>query len=123
MSVSYSNELTKEYKANLYHINLEVSGWDTVNFHVLAPVAGTVYIYGTLDDGMPQGSLLPSGNYGAQLATNWSAIQGVNLATGTAVDNITGAGIYSVPVNTRFIRLGGGGADVYRLLQQNIKIG
>jgi len=72
---------------------------------------------------MPHGSLLPSGNYGANLAINWSAIQAVNLATGTAVSSISAAGIYSVPVNTRYIKLQGGGADIYRLLQFNGKIG
>jgi len=123
MAVGYSNNLTNDYKQNVYHIELDVSGWDTATFQVVAPLASTMYIYGTIDDGMPQGSLLPSGNYGANLAINWSSIQAVNLATGSAVNSISGAGIYSVPVNTRFIKLGGGGADVYRLLQFNSKIG
>lgn len=123
MAVGYSNDLTQKYKQNIYHIELEVSGWDTVNFQVLAPVASPLYIYGSLDDGMPQGSLLPDGNYGAALAQNWSPIQGVNLATGSATSSISGAGIYSVPVNTRYVRLGGGGADVYGLFQLNNKIG
>jgi hypothetical protein len=72
---------------------------------------------------MPQGSLLPSGNYGAQLAQNWSAVQAVNLATGSATGTISGAGIYSVPVNTRYLKLAGGGADVYGLIQFNAKLG
>lgn len=122
MGLAYSNDLTQEYKQNVYHINLEVAGWDTTTFQVLAPVAATLYIYGSLNDGMPQGSVLPSGNYGAQLAIDWSAVQAVNLATGSAVSSISAAGLYSVPVNTRFLRLGGGGADVYGLIQHNIKI-
>ena len=122
MGLTYSNDLTNQYKENIYHIELDVSNWDTANFQVIAPVANTLYIYGTLDNGMPQGQLLPSGNYGAELAINWSAIQAVNLATGSAVSTIAAAGIFSVPVNTRFIKLGGGGADVYRLLQFNAKI-
>ncbi len=122
MGLAYSNNLTNEYKQNIYHIELNVSGWDTATFQVVAPVAATMYIYGTLDDGMPQGQLLPTGNYGAELALNWSSIQAVNLATGAAVNTIAGAGIYSVPVNTKYIKLGGGGADVYGLLQFNSKI-
>lgn len=122
MGLGYSNDLTKQYKQNLYHIELEVSGWDTVNLQVLAPVASTLYIYGSLDDGMPQGQLLPGGNYGASLAQNWSSIQAVNLATGAAVNTIAAAGIFSIPVNTRYVKLGGGG-DVYGLLQFNGKLG
>lgn len=123
MGLGYSNDLTLKYKQNVYHIELEVSGWDTVNIQAVAPVAAPIFIYGSLDDGMPQGSLLPDGNYGAQLAINWSPIQGVNLASGSAVSSITDASIISIPVNTRYLRLGGGGADVYRLLQFNGKLG
>lgn len=123
MSVGYSNDLTNQYKQNIYHIELEVSGWDSVNFQVLAPVAAALSIYGSLDDGMPQGVLSQSGNYGAQLAQNWSPIQAVNLATGSATGTISSAGIYSVPVKTRYLKLSGGGANVYGLIQFNHKIG
>ncbi len=115
-------DLTREYKQNVYNISLDVSGWDTVTFQVLAPVSGTLAIYGTLNDGMSQGSLYPSDNYGANRARDWSPIQAVNLATGSAVNTITAAGIYAVPVNTTYIRLNGGG-DIYGLFQFNSKIG
>lgn len=122
MAVGFSNDLTLQYKQNVYHIELEVSGWDKANFQVLAPVASPLYIYGSLDSGQPQGQSLPSGNYGATLAQNWSAIQAVNLATGTATGTISGAGIYSVTVNTRYVKLAGGAADVYGLIQFNTKV-
>ena len=115
-------DLTRRYKQNIYNISLDVSGWDTVTFQVLAPVSGTLAIYGTLNDGMSQGSLYPSDNYGADRARDWSAVQAVNLATGSAVSTISAAGLYSVPVNTTYLRLGGGG-DVYGLIQFNSKIG
>lgn len=122
MSVGYTRDLTRQYKQNIYHIELEVSGWDTATFQVLAPVAATLYVYGSLNDGMAQGQLYPSGNYGAGLALNWSSIQAVNLATGSAVSSISGAGVYSVTVNTPYIKLEGGGADVYGLFQFNSKV-
>lgn len=122
MSLGKNIDLTKQYKQNIYNISLDVSGWDTVTFQFIAPVAGTTSIYGALDDNMPQGSLLAANNnYNPDNILNWSAVQAVNLATGSAVSSITAAGIYSVPVNTPYLKLGGGG-DVYGLWQFNSKI-
>lgn len=123
MGLAFSNDLTQQYKQNIYHIELDVSGWDTVTIQAVAPVAAPIYIYGTIDNGMSLGQSIPAGNYGAQLAINWTGVQAVNLATGAAVSSISAAGMYSVPVNSQFLKLQGGGADVYRLLQFNSKIG
>jgi len=123
MSIVNSQDLTTKYKQNVYHIELEVGGWDTVTIQAVAPVAAPIYVYGTLDNGMSLGQSIPAGNYGAQLAINWTGVQAVNLATGSAVSSISAAGLYAVPVNSQFIKLQGGGADVYRLLQFNNKIG
>lgn len=124
MSLTYNNDLTQKYKQGLYNISLNVSGWDTVAFQVIAPVAGTMYIYGAMDDNMPQGSLLAANNnYDPDNITRWSSVQAVNLATGSAVNTITDAGIYSVPVNFPYLKVCGGGANAYGLWQTNIKIG
>jgi len=114
-------DLTQQYKTNVYHIELNVSGWDNVTFQVIGAVSGTLAIYGTINDGMSQGSLYPNNNYAANRARDWSPIQAVNLATGSAVNTITAAGLYSVPVKTPYVRLNGGG-DVYGLWQFNSKI-
>lgn len=124
MSIAFNNDLTQKYKQNIYNIALNVSGWDTVNLQVIAPVAATMYIYGALDDNMPQGSLLSANNnYNPDNVQRWSSVQAVNLATGSAVTSITDAGIYSVPVNFPYLKVGGGGANVYGLWQHNIKVG
>lgn len=123
MSVRYTNDLTLKYKQNVYHIELDVSGWDTVTFQAVAPVASAIFIYGSLDNGMSLGQSIPAGNYGAQLAINWTGVQAVNLASGASVSSISAAGMYSVTVNNQFLKLQGGGADVYRLLQFNTKKG
>jgi hypothetical protein len=115
-------DLTKQYKENIYNIALDVSGWDKVTFQVLAPVSGTLAVYGTLNDGMSQGQLYPSNNYGADRARDWTPIQATNLATGTAATTIAAAGLYKVEVNTTYLRLNGGG-DVYGLFQFNSKVG
>ena len=123
MGVSKTLDLTQQYKQNVYSIALDVSGWDTVNLQVLSPMVGTIYVYGTLNDGMSQGSLYATDNYGADRARDWTAVEAVALATGTAATSITAAGIYSVPVNYPYLKVGGGGANVYGLFQNNIKIG
>lgn len=122
MSVGITKDLTFQYKQNVYHIELEVTGWDKISFQVLAPIAAPISVYGTLNDGMSQGSLYPSGNYGADRALDWTAIQATNIATGTAATTISTAGIYTVPVNSPYIRLAGGGANVYGLFQFNSKV-
>ncbi len=115
-------DLTQQYKQNIYNIALDVSGWDKVTIQAVGPVAGVTSVYGTLNDGMAQGVLYSNNNYAADRATDWSAIQVVNLATGTAANTISAAGLYSVTINTPYIKLGGGG-DIYGLFQFNSKVG
>jgi hypothetical protein len=69
-------------------------------------------VYGSNDPNALQG--VRDGN--AALATNFTAIQATNLATGNAVSSFNAAGNYKVDINARFLKVGGGGADVYRLL-------
>lgn len=123
MAIFNQQDLTSKYKENIYNISLDVSGWDTVTFQVLAPVASALYVYGAIQDNMPQGSLLAANNnYNPDNVTSWTAIQAVQLATGTSVTSITTAGLYKVPVNMPFMKVGGGGADVYGLWQNSAKI-
>jgi len=122
MSVGKNMDITQQYKQSIYNLPMDVSGWDTVTFQFVAPIESAVYIYGSLNDGMAQGVLYPNDNYGAGRATDWVGVQAVNLATGAAVNSVSTAGAYAVPVNTPFLKLGGGG-DVYGLFQFNSKIG
>ena len=117
MGLGRTSELTRKYKANVYSITLDVSGWDRIGFHIEAPVAAPVYVYGSNDAGAGQG--ITDGN--ATLATNFTPIQGTNLATSTKVSSMNAAGVLEVDVNTRFIRLQGGAADVYRLYMYEAK--
>lgn len=122
MSIGYTRDITKQFKDNIYHIEIDVTGWDTVNLQFVAPVSGIHTIYGSLNDGMSQGQLYTSDNYAASRALDFSTVQGVDLATGTATTTVSAAGIYSVPVNFPYLQIKGGG-DVYALYQHNIKIG
>jgi len=118
MSLGRPLDLTLEYKQSVYSITLDVSGWDKVTIQPIAPVAGAIFIYGSNDGGAVNG--VTQGN--AQLARNFTAIQATNLATGAAVSSMATAGLYSVPVNAQFLRLQGGGADVYKLLAFETKV-
>ena len=118
MGLSRNSDLTAEYKQNVYSITLDLSNWDKITFHVEAPVAAPVFVYGSNDAGAGQG--ITFGN--AQLATNFTPIQATKLADGTSVSSISTAGAYKVDANTQFVRLQGGGADVYRLYAYNYKV-
>lgn len=118
MAVGHPFDGTFDYKQNVYNINLDMSGWDKTTIQVVAPVAAALYVYGTNDANALQG--VRDGN--ATLATNFTAIQATNLATGSAVASFSAAGNYKVDVNARFLRVGGGGADVYRILFFHSKV-
>jgi hypothetical protein len=100
MAISRPLDLTSKYKQNIYNICLDMSGWDRTTIQAVAPLAGPISIYGTNDGG---------------------GVQGVNLATGTAGTTIATAGNYKIDINTKYIRLAGGGADVYRLYANHTK--
>jgi hypothetical protein len=117
MAISRPLDLTNEYKQNIYNICLDMSGWDRTTIQAIAPLAGPISIYGTNDGGGRQS--VTDGN--AELAINFTPIQATNLATGTAGTTIAAAGNYKIDINTKYIRLAGGGADVYRLYANHTK--
>ena len=117
MALSYRFDGTNDYKQNIYSITLDMSGWQKTTIQVEAPVAGAIYVYSSNDAGAVQGE-----TYGdAQLATNFTPIQVTNLSTGTAVSNFNAAGNYKADINARFLRVQGGGADVYKIIFNHYK--
>lgn len=97
---------------NQHQVILDVGEYDRVTIQAVAPIVATGYLYGTLDGGDVQG--VTQGN--AALATNFTPILATNLQTGTTVASITVAGNYELQVNTKYIKLGGGGFGVYKLM-------
>lgn len=108
---------------SLYKITLDLSNWDKTTIQVIAPVTGTIFVYGSNDGGAVTG--VTQGN--AKLATNFNPVEVTNLATHAVVNSITAAGNYKYDVNAQFLRLqgspAGAGAAVYGLLLENYKIG
>jgi len=118
LSKQILEELTTTFNS-VYQINRDVSGWDKMTVQIAGTLLGNgIYIYGTVDSGASQG--VNQGN--ADLAINYTSIQAVNLATGSAVTQpITTAGMYRVTANDQqFVRIQGNPSDtptnVYRIL-------
>lgn len=118
MAIGFPRDLTRDYKNGIYNIQLDMSGWDKATIQVVAPVAAPIYVYGSNDGNALQG--VREGN--AELAINFSAVQVTNLATGVAANSFSTAGNYKIDINARFLKIAGGGADVYRMLLFNSKI-
>lgn len=114
----FSAEFNSQYK-----ITLDLSGWDKTTVQASGAVLGTINIMASNDSGAQEQTT--QGN--ASLAINFTPVQAKNLATGTMVNAIYGAGLFEVDVNAQFLRLQGTPAgtptNVYRLLVFNSKIG
>lgn len=108
---------------SVYKITRDMSGWDKSTVQVVAPIVGSIYVYGSNDGDAVQG--VQQGD--ASLAINFNNIQATNLATGVATNVISAAGSYSVPINNQFVRLqgspAGAGSSVYKLLIFDSKVG
>lgn len=107
---------------SVYKISLDMSGWTETTIQVVAPMVGTLFVYGTNDGDFVNGS--QQGN--ATLAINYTPLQTTNLATGTAANTIIAAGLYKTNIDAQFLRLQGSpvgaGMSVYKLLLFNSKI-
>lgn len=117
MGLNYRFDGTNEYKTNIYSITLDMSGWEETTVQLVGPVASAVFVYGSNDANALQG--VRDGN--ASLAINFTAIQATPLSTGTAGSSMAAAGEYKINIDARFLRLQGGGANVYRMLFNHYK--
>lgn len=115
LSKQILEDLTTTYNS-VYQINRDVSNYDKLTVQLVGYVYGAMYVYGSIDSGASQG--VNQGN--ATLAINYTPIQAVNLATGTAVNSMSAAGMYRIAASDQqFVRLQGNPANtptnVYRI--------
>jgi hypothetical protein len=82
--------------------NIDVSGWDWVTVQLVGPAAAVTF-NGSNDDGSVTGAL----QGGPLQATNFTAIQGINLNTGVGATTGAVAGLWRFPVISRFLQLSG----------------
>jgi hypothetical protein len=114
MAISYPNDVTQQYKQNIYNIPLDVSGWNRMAITVVNPAA-PIHVYGSNDAGAIQGETF--GN--AELAINFTALQITNMASGVAGATMAATGNYKLDIYTRFVKLMG--MDAEKIIIQNTK--
>lgn len=73
----------------------DVGGWDNVVVQIISPSAA-INFNTTSDNGSVVGTLPPV----PQVPANWLSVQGINLATGTAVTSVAAS------ANVRFSNIG-----------------
>lgn len=96
---------------------LDVGGFDYAEIQLVSPNT-TASFEGTSDAGDIQG--VSDGN--ATSATNWTSLQGTNLATGTGVTSLATSGTVKFTAMPRFIRVIGGGLTATKALVRLFKI-
>ena len=93
-------------------ITLDIEQYEHLTIQAVG-VSGTINITGSNDGNSVTG--VTDGN--ATSAINFTAVQAVNMATGTAVTTITAAGLYRItPICFKYLRLSGAGSAATKLL-------
>lgn len=109
--ISHILDLTDQFNAN-DGILVDVSLYETVSFQFVTP-SGTINITGSNDSGAITG--ISDG--GPSAATNFTAIQMVNLsATATPVSTVAAAGIYKFTVACKYVKFAGVGVTAAKVL-------
>lgn len=108
--ISRVMDLTEEFNAN-NRVRLDLGGWGHATCQIITP-SGTIDFTGTNDGGEETGTLNPS----PSSSGNFSSIQAINLATGTAVTSASGSGLYKITISSKYIQLFGIGVTVAKLL-------
>lgn len=103
-------DVTTEFNAN-NGVKLDLSLWESATFNFVTPT-GTINITGTDDAGAIEG--VTDGN--ALTSTNYTTIQAINLASGTAVTSVAASGNYKVTIGPKFIQFGGASAAATKVL-------
>ena len=103
--LSTSLDLTTEFNTD-NGIKVDVGQWQNVVIHISGSISGTVNVTGTNDGGAITGA---TGN-NPTASLNYTAIQVVDMSSGTAVTAISTAGNYKISNPTQYIQVGGASA-------------
>jgi hypothetical protein len=94
--------LTPVFTAN--KVVLDIGEWENLSIQVVGGT-GTISLLASNDDGAITGSIMG----GPATATNFNAVQAVNLTTGVAATAVTGTNLFRIsPVGFRFLQIGDG---------------
>lgn len=101
---SYNADITNDTRDDGSWV-LDVSLYKNITFQLVG-VTGTFTFEGSND----ANAIIGVSDGSAASAINFTAIQAINLATGTAVTSANAAGLYKIEVFCKFIRIAGGTA-------------
>lgn len=97
-------DLTDQINNGSHYAIADISEWETVSIQAIG-LGGTMTIAGTINGGEITGSV--DGN--KWNATDYNAVQAINLTAGTATTAVTGTNIFRInPVGFQYLRLGDG---------------
>lgn len=102
MALSNILDVTNDFQADSL-TKIDVSGWDWFVVQIIGSPSGAIAFKHTNDGGAVQAST--DGN--ALSSTNYVAVQGTDLSSGTGVTTTSGAGLFKFPVIGRFFSLSG----------------
>jgi hypothetical protein len=97
--------------------NIDLSGWDYCVVQLVGP-SGSINFLSSNDDGSITGSV----QGGPLTSANFTAVQGVNLATGAAATSGGVAGLWKFSGIGRFLQLSGTGITATKILVYLSKI-
>lgn len=98
-------------------VNLDLSGWDTAVVQLVSP-SGAINFLSSNDGGQVTG--VSDGN--ATSAINFTAVQGTNLATGSAATSGSASGLWKISGFGRYIQLSGSSITATKVLVELSKI-
>jgi hypothetical protein len=105
-------DLTDRYVGATPSVTIDIGAFEHLTIQVVNPT-GTINVTGSNDGGAITGST--EGN--PTTATNFTAIQVIPLATGTATTSITTAGLYRMtPIAFKYLRISGAGSTATKLI-------
>lgn len=116
MAVENVTDITNDINAD-GRAQLDLGGFDYVVVQLVTPTA-TASFTQTSDSGAITG--VSDGD--ATSATNWTTVQGVNLADGSAVSSLAASGSVKFNNMGRFLRIMGPGLTVTKALVRKYKI-
>jgi len=118
MAISTTLDVTPTFSTGgSSSINIDVSGWDTAVVQLVSP-SGSINFLSSNDGGAITG--VTDGN--ATSAANFTAVQGVNLATGAAATLGGVSGLWKISGMGRYLQLSGSSITATKVLVELSKI-
>ena len=108
--ISKIEDVTTEFNANSGYIQ-DLSGWDYAVVQIISP-SGAVSFKTTNDSGYTTGVIPPS----PVVPANWLAVQGVDLATGTAATSTSTSTNYKFNVIGKYLQLTGSSVTATKVI-------